>query len=373
MTFLDKLQQLDFSAIRRALEAVTPDDVQRALTRERPDEGDIIALLSPAADGCIEQLARRSAHITERRFGKVIQLYAPLYLSNECVNKCAYCGFSHELDVERRTLTVAEAMKEADAIHDEGFRHILLVGGEDRRYLSIPYLLDVVQGLRRRFDSISIEIQPMSTEEYAALAAAGVDGLTLYQELYDRERYAHYHLAGPKRHYDKRILAMENGGEAGFRSLGIGVLLGLSDWRFEAVITAYHARFLMRKFWKSRIAISFPRILESAHHFAPEFKVSQRDLAHMLFVMRLMAPDAELVLSTRESAAFRDNMIGLGVTRMSAGSKTDPGGYTADGSGRQFDIEDSRAPAQVAQAIEARGMEPVWKDFDREFIVRSSS
>ncbi len=362
------VRQVDFAELRRRLERCGPRDVERALDADTPDEAGLIALLSAAAVPYLETMAQRSAALTERRFGKVIQLYAPLYLSNECVNKCTYCGFSHELDIPRVTLTPAQVLAESEILYQEGFRHVLLVSGEDRRHVNLPYLIEVVGVLRERFASVAIEIQPLPRGDYVQLVEAGVDGLVMYQEAYDPERYLQYHLAGPKRNYPQRFEYLEGGGEAGFRSLGIGSLLGLADWRGEAVMVALHGRYLARRFWRSRVALSFPRIRGNAHQYSPDFQVGDRDLVQMLCALRLALPDAELVLSTREPARLRDRLIGLGVTRMSAGSRTNPGGYSSPtAGGEQFDIEDTRPPAEVAAVIERRGFEPVWKDFDREF------
>jgi 2-iminoacetate synthase len=302
----------------------------------------------------------------------VINLYAPLYLSNQCTNSCTYCGFSRTLHIERITLTLNQVLAEARLLHDEGFRHILLVSGEDPRAVTIEYLLDCVSELRELFDSIAIEIQPLQHEQYRLLAEAGVDGLTLYQEVYDPAIYPRYHPAGPKKLFGRRLDAIEAGGEADFRSLGIGALLGLADWRLEAALLVMHGRYLTRRFWKSRVAVSFPRLQGFAcRELSLEHRVTPANMVQMLCAVRLALPDAELVLSTRESAEFRDNMIGLGVTRFSAGSRTSPGGYSRPPQiheGEQFDVCDDRPPDEVAAAIAAHGFEPVWKDFDRQFI-----
>jgi len=357
--------------IRKRIASSSEADVLRALAAGRPTEDDLAALFSPAAAAHVERLAQLSKAVTERRFGKVIQLYAPLYLSNACVNHCTYCGFAANLDIPRVTLTPEDVLREADLLHEEGFRHILLVSGEDPRAVTMPYLLEVVAGLRAKFASIAIEIQPLKVADYRRLAECGVDGLALYQEVYEPAGYARYHLAGPKRRYGSRLDAIEAGGEAGFRSLGIGSLLGLSDWRLEAYLVALHGRYLTQRFWQSRISVSFPRLQGCAHEdFQPEAQVTDPEFVQMLCAMRLLLPDAELVVSTREPASLRDNLIGLGVTRMSAGSRTNPGGYGLREwhEGEQFDIGDQRPPAIIARVIAEKGYEAVWKDFDRSFI-----
>lgn len=371
MTFLDILAELDFDGIRRQIAYATDDQVERLLQRDTIDDGDLPILFSPAADRMLEQIAARSAAITERRFGRVIQLYAPVYMSNQCINRCRYCGLAQDHETPRLTLSPQQVASEADILHQQGFRHILLVSGEWPALVNQEYLAEVARLLSRKFASISIEINPLGTEQYTELAYNGIDGLAIYQETYDHELYLCMHPTGPKRCYKKRILSMESGGQAGFRSLGIGALLGLGDWRLEAVLLALHGRYLANRFWHSRVSVSFPRIRMAEGGFEPPSPVSDRSLVHMICATRLALPDAELVLSTREPAWLRDRMIGLGITRMSAGSCTNPGGYTHEPGDtlKQFEIDDNRPPDQVAAVIDAKGCEPVWKDFDRTFVV----
>jgi 2-iminoacetate synthase len=357
------------SELDAAFAAVTARDVERALGREQLDARDVLALLSPEAANYLEPLAQRSRQLTLQRFGRTMQLYAPLYLSNECVNRCTYCGFSQELAIARRTLSIASVVAESEHLHAAGFRHLLLVSGEAPRIINLEYLEAVARELRPRFDSLSIEIGTFDLAGYERLARAGYDGLTLYQETYLDDVYRRVHLAGPKHHAGRRRQAIENAGAAGFRSLGVGALLGLGPWRHEAYALSLHASDLTQRFWKSRVAISFPRIRENAGGRLGTHAVSDRDLVQMMCVMRLAHPDAELVLSTREPAWLRDRLLELGITRMSAGSRTNPGGYTEDCStGEQFSIEDERSAKEIAHMLEQRGFEPVWKDFDPAFV-----
>jgi len=368
MSFAAILDGLDREAMRRAMVEATPTQVAHLLTQEHIADRDLPLLFAPAADALLEDMARRSAFITAHRFGRIVNLYAPLYLSNACVNNCVYCGFAQRNDIKRTTLTVAEALAEAQLLHDEGFRHILLVAGEDPRAFTVDDLLAVVHELTGAFASIAIEVFPLEVDDYRRLERAGVDGLTLYQETYDRTVYAQCH-CGPKADFAKRLAAIEAGGEAGFRSLGIGALLGLHDWREEAALCALHGRYLARRFWKSRVAFSLPRLRPAEGGFAPPHPVDDRAMTHILVAFRLTLHDAELVVSTRESAALRDALIPLGVTRMSAGSRTNPGGYRdPERAGGQFDVHDARGPHEVAAAIEKAGREPVWKDFDAAFL-----
>lgn len=355
--------------LQTRLASVTPRDVERALTRDSLDERDILALLSRPADEYLETLAQKAQRLTRQRFGRTMQLYAPLYLSNECVNKCSYCGFSHELEIARTTLHLDAIQSEADYLHSEGFRHVLLVAGEAPRVVTVEYLEAAARALRPKFDSLSIEVGTFNLDGYRRLVAAGIDGLALYQETYLTDVYRRVHLAGPKNRYDRRLQAIDHGGEAGFRSLGIGALLGLGPWQLEAYYLALHGRALTKKFWRSKVSVSFPRIRDNAGGAKAPHRVSDRDLVQMICVMRLALPDAELVLSTREPAEFRDRLLGLGITRMSAGSRTNPGGYTEEQcSGEQFSIEDQRSPSEVADVLSRYGFDPVWKDFDRHLI-----
>ncbi len=369
MSFFDEIQRYAWDDVHGEISGRCLGDVERALSSKTVGFEGLISLLSPAADSMLEEIAQRAQLLTEQRFGRVIGLYAPLYLSNSCTNSCAYCSFNSDNPVNRLTLTLDQVEAEGNYLHEQGFRHILLVSGEDTKTLGKGYLLDAVDRLRSLFDSISIEIYPMAVDEYREMADRGVDGLIIYQETYNPERYREVHRSGRKRNYRWRIDTPDRGGEAGFRRIGIGALLGLCDWRVEALYLALHARYLMRSHWRSQITISFPRLRPAVGGYAPPCPVSDRDLVHMMMALRLFLPDAGLLLSTRESPSLRDHMIPLGVTSMSAGSKTDPGGYTQDGGTEgQFEISDHRTPKEIARTIEDHGYEPVWKDWDSAFI-----
>jgi len=346
------------------------------------------ALISPAAEDYLEEMAQTARQLTIQRFGKTIRLYAPLYLSNYCVNNCLYCGFNKDNKYQRRRLTIEQAVEEADIIASEGFRDILLVSSEDRESISVDYLCELAGRLRGKFSSISIEVYQMTTEEYAKLFAAGIEGVTLYQETYDRDVYRKYHPAGPKADYDHRLSAADSIAQAGMREIGIGALLGLSDWRLETLSLGEHAHYLMKRYWKSRVSLSFPRLRPAKNVDRTQFSfLSDKNLVQMIVALRLCFADAGMVLSTRERAELRDHLIEVGVTKVSAGSKTSPGGYSqsrnaADSThstdsgqagspqAEQFEIDDTRSPAEVAGMIRARGFEPVWKDWDSAFAKR---
>lgn len=353
------------------LNAVSPQDVRKTL--EKPFAPytleKLVTLLSPAADVYLEQMAQLARRLTIRRFGRTVQLYAPLYVSNYCINSCLYCGYNASTAHHQARLTIDQALAEADIIAAEGFRHILLVSGEDPRHITVDYLTELAEKLKPKFSSISAEIYPLSQPDYQKLFAAGIDGVTLYQETYDRTVYAEYHPAGPKSDYDYRLDTHDRTAAAQMRRLGIAALLGLADWRTETLALAEHADYLMKKYWRSQVSFSFPR-LRPAPQATADYKhlVTDRDMVKMMLALRLCFADAGIVLSTRESASLRDNLVKLCVTRMSAGSKTSPGGYGEEiKSTEQFKIDDARSAADVAAMIKSTGAEAVWKDWDAAF------
>jgi 2-iminoacetate synthase len=347
---------------------------------------DFASLLSTAAAEQLETLCRHSQAITQQRFGKVIRLFAPLYLSNECINNCEYCGFSRDNAILRVTLSANEVLREARALKEQGFRSILLVAGEHPKFVSGSYLADCVRALHAEIPGISLEVGPMETEDYQPLVAAGAEGLVVYQETYDRSVYARVHTAGPKKDFDWRLETPERAYAAGFRRLGIGALHGLSDWRLEAIYLAAHAAYLLRNCWKAQLTISLPRLRPCAGEFEPLTHMTDRELVQLMCALRITFPDVGMVLSTREGAKLRNGLVAVGVTSMSAGSHTEPGGYTGAGrenlhrtergrivelapgssewATRQFDIADDRSPEEVAESIRQLGYEPVWKDWD---------
>jgi 2-iminoacetate synthase len=360
--FARELDRLDLPGL--AGRAFTDAEVTRALGREDRDLVDLAALLSPAAGRRLEELAQAARAVTLRRFGRAVRLYAPLYMSNACLSSCTYCGFAKDLPIARRTLSVDEVEREARLLAGRGFRHLLLVAGEHRVEVSGDYLVAVVQRLRPLVPSLSIETQTWSDDTYARLVAAGLEGVVHYQETYDRQRYAETHVAGWKRDYDRRLASTERAAEAGVRRLGIGALLGLGGgWRADVLAVAAHAAFLVRSYWRTEVTVSLPRIKPSASGYQPLVPVADAEYVQALAALRLFEPEAGIVLSTREPAALRDGLVRIAVTTMSAGSSTQPGGYSAPGSAtEQFSVSDERSPAEVAAMLVAAGYEPVWKD-----------
>jgi 2-iminoacetate synthase len=395
VSFTAQLNRLPLDPyVERSLDT-TAAEVNAVLNKPVSNLSDFATLISPTAEPRLEELSRRAHTLTVQRFGKVVRLFAPLYLSNECINNCQYCGFSRDNPILRMTLSVDDVLREARALQEQGFRNILLVSGEHPKFVSNGYLADCVRALHEEIPSISLEIGPMETEDYAPLVAAGSDGLVVYQETYDRDIYARMHTSGPKRNFDWRLETAERAYAAGFRRLGIGALFGLGDWRREALALAAHASYLLRHCWKAQITISLPRLRPCAGEFEPLTELSDRHLVQLVCALRLFLPDVGLVLSTREPANLRDGLIPLGITLMSAGSHTEPGGYTGAGSDKihltergrivelaigasewsvprratgQFDIADHRSPEEIAAVITRLGYEPVWKDWDAAFV-----
>jgi 2-iminoacetate synthase len=360
----------DIGRLRALVDRAGDADVTRALRRAggiglRLE--DFAALLSPAADGRLEEMAAAAHRLTIRRFGRTVHLFAPLYLSNECVSVCTYCGFSAGNDIARRTLSVEEVVSEGRELVDRGFRHLLLVAGEHARIVSKDYLVACVAALAPFVPSLAVEVQVWDTATYGRLVDAGCDGLIVYQETYDPLTYAAVHLKGKKRNLDWRLGAPDRGAAAGMRRLGVGALLGLhDDWRSEALAVAAHAGALIRRWWRAEVSVALPRLRPAAGGYAPADPIGDREFVQLLCALRLALPDVGISLSTREAAAFRDGLVPLGVTTMSAGSHTEPGGYaTPSEASPQFEISDDRSPAEVATALRALGYDPVWKDWQR--------
>ncbi|MBN2808335.1 MAG: 2-iminoacetate synthase ThiH [Deltaproteobacteria bacterium] len=374
MSFLQQLQQYPQTQWREQILATTPAQIDQALRRSRLRVEDFAALLSPqVSDAQLEAMAAAAHAITSRRFGRIIQLYAPLYLSNECHNGCKYCGFNAGNKMARRTLSLAEIEKDALVLRNQGFRHLLLLTGEAPKVAGIDFLEAAIARIKPLCGSISIEVFPMDFAGYERMVAAGVDGLTVYQETYDLELYRELHPYGPKSNYNFRLEAPEAAGKAGLRRIGVGALLGLGDCLTDVFYTGLHALYLARRFWRTQVTISFPRLRPAEGGFQPRSLVSDRQLTQFICALRLLIHDAGLILSTREKAELRDNLLPLGITQMSAGSCTAPGGYSdRSDDGQQFEISDHRTPAEIAALLAARGYEAVWKDWDNAFLERTA-
>lgn len=369
MSFSDEFKNFDGAAISAKIYRSTSADVRRALSKETASFDDFLTLLSPAARDYARELAARSREITLRHFGRNIGLYAPLYLSNECDNACRYCGFNAASSVGRKTLSEAETLREADSLKSRGFDNVLLLTGESSSKAGPAYVERAVRLLTDKFTFIGLEIFPSSQEVYRKFALSGASGLTVYQETYDEKVYADMHPSGAKKDFRMRLDTPDRALEAGFRRVGLGALLGLADWRVEAAFLGLHADYLAHKYWRSDITISFPRLKKCASTFLPPRPVSDGEVASMIFALRLFLPHVGMILSTRESAAFRDSFVGWGITMMSAASRTNPGGYAGEETLEQFEVSDTRGVGEVVRAIEGGGCFAVFKDWDKSFGV----
>jgi len=365
MTFYDTItKNLNWEDISKEIYNKTASDVEDALSKNYIDIEDLKALVSPVAEDYLENMAAISQRETQKRFGKTIQFYIPLYLSNECLNHCIYCGFNHNNKIHRTILSDEEIIKEIEIIKSMGFEHILLLTGESPVHAGIDYIEHAIQLVRPYFKQISLEVQPLSQQEYQRLQSSGLYGVYIYQETYNQARYTYYHPAGKKKDYKFRLETPERLGRAGIHKIGLGALLGLEDWRVETVYLASHLRYLEKHYWKSKYSVSFPRIRPHAGEFQPNFDVNDKQFAQMIFALRMFDHDIEMSLTTREDSMFRNNMFSLGITSMSAGSKTEPGGYSQKEELEQFAVNDSRSPREILEMITNNGYEVVWKDWD---------
>ena len=372
--FADIIDSFDWDKTIEEVNASTIEDVDAVLSKASSSSSllspeELGVLISPAASGRLEEMAVLSKSITDRRFGKTISLYIPMYVGNACTNKCVYCGFNHDNDFQRTILTTSEIKKECEAIKELGpFQNLLLVAGEYPSLCGVEYLESVLETCRPYFHNLTLEVQPMKSSHYKKLSESGLNGVVCFQETYNKKAYGNYHPKGMKSHFDWRLNGFDRMGEAGLHKIGLGALLGLEDWRGEAVMLGRHLRYLQKKYWRSRFSINFPRLRPSESGFKPNFIVSDKDIVQLSCAFRIFDNDIDISFSTREEPKFRDSIIGLGVTSMSAGSKTEPGGYSHPHEAlEQFEVSDDRTPAQVESAIRKRGYDPVWKDWDAIF------
>ncbi|MCB1157231.1 MAG: 2-iminoacetate synthase ThiH [Leptospiraceae bacterium] len=371
--FLEEVySKYSFQTAIEAVQSRNLGDVEQALNKacysEKLSFGDYLSLISPLADSFLENMAELAHDLTLKRFGKTIQLFMPLYLSNECRSSCVYCGFSYENKIPRKTLHYDELEKEAEILKSQGLEHVLILTGEAYSKTPVSYIAECTRILRKHFSSIAIEIYPMDIDRYKTLIEAGVDGLTLYQETYDPDTYKEYHLRGMKKNMEYRLNAPDRGGMAGFRKISLGTLLGLSHPLGELFFLGLHLQYMYKTYWKTFLQASLPRMRPAKGGFQKVVPVSDREFLRFILALRLMFPDLGLTLSTRETPDLRDNLVGLGITSFSAGSKTEPGGYQGSGALEQFEIEDKRRLEEVIEMIRSKGYDPVIKDFDRALL-----
>ncbi len=366
--FKSVFDSYSWEEVKTSIYRKTEIDVLAALQKNRRDLEDFKALISPAASPFLEKMAQLSNQLTRKRFGNTIQLYIPLYLSNECQNICTYCGFSLDNKIKRKTLSSEEIIREVKVIKSMGFDHVLLVTGEANQTVGVDYLKNVIQLIKPYFSNISIEVQPMEKEEYSLLVGEGLNTVLVYQETYHKEDYKVHHPKGKKSNFDYRLETPDRLGMAQVHKIGLGVLIGLEDWRTDSFFTALHLSYLEKTYWQTKYSISFPRLRPFSGGLEPKVTMSDKELVQLICAYRIFNEEVELSISTRENEKFRDNIIKLGITSMSAGSKTNPGGYEVEKlSLEQFEIDDQRSPSEIAKMINQNGYEAVWKDWDRNF------
>lgn len=365
--FYDELQQYDWEATTQAIASKTAADVERALSHDRLTVDDFMALISPAAAPYLEQMARKSQRLTRERFGKTISMYIPMYVSNACTNHCVYCGFNHHNPLQRVTLTQEQVKAECEAIRRLGpFENLLIVSGEFPSLNGPDYLEQVLQTCRPYFHNLTIEVMPLKQQAYERLIRSGLNGVVCFQETYNEANYKKYHPRGMKSDFRWRVNGFDRMGAAGLHKIGMGVLIGLEDWRTDVTYMARHLLYLRKNYWRTRFSVNFPRMCPAEGGYQPKVIMTDKELAQLTFAFRLFDHDVDISYSTREKPAFRANMMQLGVTSMSAGSKTEPGGYVSTPDAlEQFEVSDDRSPRAVAAEISALGYEPVWKDWDR--------
>ena len=367
-SFVDIFRETDWDTIKHQIYSKTNADVERALGKTHRNLDDFMALISPAGANYLEQMAHQSQAITQKRFGKTLQMYVPMYLSNECQNICTYCGFSFDNKIRRKTLSDKEILTEVEHIKELGYDHILLVTGEANHTVALDYFKNAFKLIRPHFSHISMEVQPLNQDEYEALIPLGLNTVLVYQETYHEADYKKHHPKGKKSNFNYRLETPDRLGRAGVHKIGLGALFGLEDWRTDCLYTAMHLGYLERKYWKTKYSISFPRLRPFSGGLEPKVEMTDRHLVQAICAFRLLNENVELSLSTRESENFRNNVIKLGITSISAGSKTNPGGYAVEPQSlEQFEISDERTPAQIADMIRSQGYEPVWKDWDPNY------
>ncbi|WP_379953170.1 2-iminoacetate synthase ThiH [Dokdonia sp. R78006] len=369
MSFKNTFDTYKWDAVEKEIYSYTRQDVRNVLDKEKIDLEDFKALISPAAKDFLEEMAQRSHALTKKRFGNTIQMYIPMYLSNECQNICTYCGFSMTNKIPRKTLSDAEILKEVAFLKSKGYDHILLVTGEANKTVGVSYLKNAIELIRAHFANISIEVQPLDQEEYEQLIEAGLYAVLVYQETYHEATYKTHHPKGRKSNFDYRLDTPDRLGKAGIHKIGIGALFGLEDWRVDSFYTALHLKYLQKTYWKTKYSISFPRLRPHQGEVQPKVEMTDADLVQLICAYRLLDEDVELSMSTRESERFRNNIISLGITSISAQSKTNPGGYVVDPQSlEQFEISDERDTEEIKQMIESQGYQAVWKDWDKSYF-----
>lgn len=367
-SFTDLFNTYNWDETLSGIQQKTEMDVIHALQSSKCTLEDFKALVSPAARPFLEQMAQKSRALTKKRFGNTIQLYTPMYLSNECQNICTYCGFSLTNKIPRRTLTDVEILKEVEFLKSKNYDHILLVTGEANKTVGVEYIKNAIQLIRSHFSNITIEVQPLDQDEYELLIQNGLYAVLVYQETYHREEYKKHHPKGKKSNFDYRLETPDRLGRAGVHKIGLGALFGLEDWRAESFFTALHLSYLQKTYWKTKYSISFPRLRPYSGGLDPKVEMTDTDLVQLICAFRIFNEDVELSISTRESEVFRNNCVLFGITSMSAESKTNPGGYVVEKQSlEQFEISDERTTEEITEMVRNQGLEVVWKDWENNW------
>jgi len=364
MSFYEVLREYGNMDLKSRLNEFSGQDVLSALNKDKLDNLDFMCLLSTAAVPFLKQMAQKANSITIQNFGKVVLLYTPIYVADYCVNECVYCSFNVKNEFKRKKLTMKELEAEACKISETGLKHVLILTGESREFTPVSYIEQCTRLLRRYFSSVSVEVYPMDTSEYESIIDAGVDGLTIYQEVYDEGIYDSLHISGPKKDYLYRLNAPERAALAGMRAVNIGALMGLNDFRSESFFTGMHAQYLQKKYWDVEVGVSLPRFRPYSGKFQPLGILSDRDFVQALLALRIFLPRCGISISTRENAVFRENILPIGITRMSAGVSTNVGGHTMPGETKaQFDISDRRSVKEIKEMLEQKGYQPIFVDW----------
>lgn len=365
-TFYDTIKNLEWDKVTESIYSKTERDVVSALSKPMLDIEDFKALISPAAEKFLEPMAQLSRNITRKRFGKVMQFYIPLYLSNECSNHCIYCGFNHNNPIKRITLDDEQILREIKIIKSMGYDNVLLLTGEFPRHAGVDYIEHAIELCRPYFSAINLEVFPMRVEQYERLIRAGANSVYVYQETFNEKRYKHYHPKGMKSNYAYRLGTPERLAQAGIHRVGMGALIGLEEWRTEMVYLALHLQFMTKNYWKTKYSISFPRMRPAEGGFQADFFMNEKEFAQTIWAFRIFDNDVEITMSTRETPQMRNHFVSLGVTSMSAGSKTDPGGYSKPNTElEQFHINDDRSVEEMEAMVRAQGYDVIFKDWDK--------
>ena len=368
--FYDVIKKISWDETTQKIMRKTDADVRRALSKSHLSVDDFMALVSPAADKYLEQMARLSRMYTRERFGKTINMFIPIYITNSCPHACVQFCFHNQDMVPRTVLTEEEIVREYEAIKKLGpFDNLLVLTGENPAVAGVKYIARALDLAKPYFNNLQIEVMPLRSEDYAELRHHGLNGVICFQETYNEARYKVYHPRGPKSNYEWRLNGYDRMGQAGVHKIGMGALIGLEDWRTEVTMMAYHLRYLEKTYWRTQYSVNFPRMRRAENGgFQPNVEMTDRELAQVTFAMRIFDHDVDISYSTRENPDVRNHMATLGVTTMSAESHTDPGGYACYPNAlEQFHVSDERTAAEVDRDLRAIGMEPVWKNWDASF------